>query len=124
MRAEIGTISSATLQLQCNDCEKPTEELTEEEQEHVKIITNGHWHNFKDQNDVPKHVLDSEFDYLNGDATTDFLCYRGTWFHLDDFIVTGAPTSWHGVYQDTAFSATVIRISNDNDQYQIGSVIW
>lgn len=101
------------------------------------IVTDHKWKDFLYEHEVPPRVLEVDFDYLEPYEMTDsFLKYRDAWFHLSEFVNT-APNphwgtgstelkerGWHGYITTSAFSAVVIRLSEDNEQYQIGTAHW
>lgn len=95
----------------------------------MKTITNHHWHEFKLRDEVPPKVLADEFDWTNddheahGDYSDGFLCYRGAWYHLGDFMRGGAIAPWQG-YASNGFSyAVAIRLSDDGELYQIATLL-
>ena len=93
-----------------------------------RVQTNNHWHNLSYRNEVPQSVLDSDFDYQDEDEAYDgFFKYRGNWYHLDGFMRHSDPSwplsDWHGYAGDSFFSGVVIRISDDGEQYQVGTYL-
>lgn len=88
----------------------------------LTIRTNRHWRNILDRSDVPAAVLASEFDWLDEDDQenyqTGFLCYKGTWYHLSQFL-SGDHGEWQGSHGESYFSAILIRLSRDGEQYMI-----
>lgn len=92
----------------------------------LTIKTNRQWRNFSFRNDVPKKVLASQFDHLDiDDALDGFFKYRGYWYHTSDFMkVDGLADDlpgWHGYVSDSYFSGVVVKLSKDNEQYQVGT---
>ena len=86
----------------------------------TRIITNHHWHQFKYRYEVPQSVLDDQFDYQNPEDCFDgFICYRGFWYHLDQFMRTEADSNWDGACGESFFSAVLIKLSDDCEEYQI-----
>lgn len=96
----------------------------------LTIKTNKHWRNFSYRNEVPESILKSQFDWTNeahetdGDYSDNFFQYRGYWYHLADFMRfesdPGNPMAeWHGYAGDSYFSGTLIRVSEDGEQYQV-----
>jgi hypothetical protein len=70
----------------------------------------------------------NEFDYLNDEEfiATDFICYRGNWYALNDFMCIEKNASfdfsgWDGYLSETFFSGVLIKISSDLDSVKIGS---
>ena len=92
----------------------------------MTITTNRHWRPFLYRYDVPDRVLQEDFDYLaEEDALDGFLRYRGSWYHLSEFLrlpPTGRlrSTGWTGVYALHAFASVVLQIGDDPSYYQIG----
>jgi hypothetical protein len=91
----------------------------------MKIITDHKWKQFKYRHEVPQKILDSEFDYHDDDDVSDgFFCYRGAWYHLDQFM--GLPpdsslgNTWPGSHGDSFFSAVLIELSDDGEEYRVG----
>lgn len=100
----------------------------------LKIITDHKWKPFRYRYEVPQKVLDSEFDYQDPEDTLDgFFCYRKVWYHLDQFTVNIAPwgclsaesplMQWDAHLSDSFFSGVVIRVSEDFEEYQVGTFI-
>jgi hypothetical protein len=91
----------------------------------LTIRTNHHRRQFVYRCDVPEAVLATEFDYQDPEETTDgFFCYRGFWYHLDQFMYCEpgealATLGWHGFAGDSAFSGVAIRVLDDGETYQI-----
>ena len=94
----------------------------------LRITTDHKWRQFKYRGEVPQSILNSEFNYQDEDEAVDgFICYRGTWYHLDHFMVLRNghpfPSQWHGYTPDSFFSGVVIEISDDGEEYRIGTYI-
>jgi hypothetical protein len=93
----------------------------------LTIKTDHKWKNFSYRYDVPKKVLREQFSHLNEEDNSDgFLCYRGHWYHLSDFMrANGHPDSafnkYDGYASDSYFSGVLIKISKDCEQYQIAT---
>lgn len=90
----------------------------------LTIRTNHAWRDFVYRSDVPAKVLESEFDYQDEEDTLDgFFCYRGCWYHLDQFMVCDGDTfkGWHAYLSDSFYSGVLIRVSNDGERYQVGT---
>ena len=87
----------------------------------VTIKTDHKWRDLVYRHDVPERILKSEFDYQDAGETSDgFFCYRGRWYHLDEFMPTNL-AGWHGYAGDSYFSGVVIKLSNDGEQIKIGT---
>lgn len=93
----------------------------------MKIRTNKRWREFLPREAVPKKILKSEFDWTdedhekNGDYSDDFICYRGWWYHLSQFMRLEATPGWDGGHGDSFFSGVLIKLSSDEEQYQIAT---
>lgn len=91
------------------------------------VTTNSHWRDFKYRYEVPPEVLADQFDWTDADHeehgsySDGFIQYRGHWYHLGDFM-RGGHADWHGSCADGFFSGTLIRLSEDGEQYQIARV--
>ena len=95
--------------------------------------TNNHWRDFSYRCDVPEAVLESDFDYQDQDEVFDgYFKYRNWWFHLDQFVSVnspwaggiefpGSPFEVHGYDNDSFFSAVLIHLSEDGEQYKIAT---
>jgi hypothetical protein len=92
----------------------------------VTIKTNHHWHAFASRLDVPADVLASQFNWTNegyekhSDYWEGFLCYRGHWYHIDDFM-RGEFDGWQGCHAGCFSSGVLINISDDGERYQIAT---
>ena len=85
-----------------------------------RIITNSHWRQLKYRDEVPQNILDSEFDYQDPDDALDgFIHYHGTWYHLDQFMRLENTPGWDGAHGDSYFSAVLIKLSDDCEEYKI-----
>jgi hypothetical protein len=104
----------------------------------MEIKTNNHWHNFLFGYELPCKIAESEFDYIDSEELqcASFIKYKGDYYPLADFIAIVKPggscgfahidfdgnlKDWHGIHTDTFFSGIVICVSNDGEQYKIGS---
>ena len=98
----------------------------------MRIMTDHKWKNFKQLHEVPKKLAD-DFDWLDEDSKfTNWIWYRKRLYHLSDFMdlsnrfyVTESPfpKPWHGYLSDSFFSGVLIEISDDGEQYRIGTYI-
>lgn len=87
-----------------------------------RVITNLNWRDFVYRADVPEEVLNDQFDWTDDDDCDGFIHYRGTWYHLSQFMVGGIE-GWQGSHGDSFFSGVVINLSDDGEQYQIGTYL-
>jgi hypothetical protein len=92
----------------------------------LTIKTDGKWKNLKYAYQVPKRVLEQEFDWMYNPDEYTFLKYKGHWFTLSDFmrITPDAPAAirkWDGASTDAVFTNVLIKISSDGEQYKIGT---
>lgn len=98
----------------------------------MKVYTNNHWRDFEYRCDVPSKILETHFDWTNdaheehGDYSDGFFFYRGYWYHLSEFTGTSgelAESGWHGYKGDSLFSGVAIRLSEDGEQFQVGTIV-
>lgn len=93
----------------------------------MKIITNHHWHPFKHVSEVPVKVLEEDFDWLPRYENDYFIHYRGSWYHLSEFMRVPPDAKdmagWHGHHSDSFFSGILIRVCEDGERYQIATCI-
>lgn len=94
------------------------------------VTTDHKWKNFKYHHEVPAKVLaedlswttENEDDYFDG-----FFRYRRRWYHISEFMTwTSGSTpfkGWDGYSGDSCFSAVLIKLSKDGEQYQVGTYI-
>jgi hypothetical protein len=99
------------------------------------ITTNNHWRQWLTRDDIPESVLNDDFDWLDPDTFDGFICYRGSWSHMSEYMRFGYPgplgqtwEGWHGYCSDSFSSGTLIRLPDDRDwehegMYQIGTYI-
>ena len=86
----------------------------------MKTITNNHWRNFLYGYELTDKEI-AEYDHLDTDEKTDgFIRYRGIVYHVSDFLRSIDDKVWQGYFGQTVFSAVVIQISDDGEQYKIG----
>ena len=96
----------------------------------MKVYTDNKWKPFKYRYEVPRKVLE-HFDYLDEDEASDgFFHYRRAWYHLSDFMnigrvsdfkVKGVLLKWDGYHPETYFSGVLIKVSDDGEEYKVGS---
>ena len=93
----------------------------------LKIVTDHKWKQFRYRDEVPKGILKSQFGWTdegheaNGDYSDGFICYKGYWYHLADFMRSTTVEGWHGYHGDSYFSGVLIRVSDDGETYQIAT---
>lgn len=90
----------------------------------LTIRTNNHFRPFLSRHEVPEKVLKDRFDYQNPEDVVDgFFCYKGEWFHLDQFMRLGSKegpfAGWDGYHGDSYFSGTLIKLSEDGETYKV-----
>lgn len=86
------------------------------------ITTDNKWRDLTCRHDVPRAVLDGQFDYQNEEETLDgFFKYRGAWYHLDMFTRTDMFDGWHGYHSDSAFSGVLIKLSSDGERVKLAT---
>jgi hypothetical protein len=91
----------------------------------IIIKTDRKWKNFKYGYELPKKWR-KEFDWMNDEEyeVGCFLIYRNWAYSLLDFLRVEHNSDlkgWHGYSSDTYFSGVVIRLSEDGEQYMIGT---
>jgi hypothetical protein len=94
----------------------------------LKIYTDNKWKQFKYRNEVPVKVLADYFDHLPEEEYGDgFIKYRKTWYHTSDFMRNSGATDltkgWDGYHSDSYFSGVLIKLSDDGEEYKIGTYI-
>jgi hypothetical protein len=98
----------------------------------LTITTDNKWRDFVYRADVPKAILESDFDYQDEDEALDgFFKYRGVWYHLDMFTRLEGPwengslgaMGWHAYHGDSFYSGVVIKVSRDGERFKVGTYI-
>lgn len=89
----------------------------------MKIKTNHHWRQFIYRYDVPQEVLKNQFDYLDEDESYKFFQYKKHWYHLSEFLGDTSIKPWHGVYNHSNSAGIIIKLSDNDEEYQIGTFI-
>ena len=85
----------------------------------MKIKTNYHDRRFKYADEVPASVL-GWYDHLSEcDAADGWICHRGHWSHVLDYMRCDAVPGWHGIKHDSWSCGTLIRLSEDGETYRI-----
>ena len=92
----------------------------------LKIRSNKHWRNFLYGYELTDKEK-SEFDWIDQEEidTHNFFKYRGCVYSLDQFMRFngGGLDEWDGYAGDSYFSGVVIKLSDDGEQYQVGTYI-
>ena len=90
------------------------------------VVSNYHVRSFEYGNDVPSEVM-SDYDHLDEeDRTYWWILYRGDWSHISDYLRSGGawnifcPDDWDGIHVDSYYTALVIKLDNDGENYRIG----
>ena len=91
----------------------------------MKIITDNKQKPFKYRNEVPKKILESEFDWATPeeDYFDGFIQYRGFWYHTSQFLRNPPNDKWDGTCADSAFSGVAIKLSDDGESYKIATLL-
>lgn len=93
----------------------------------MQVTTDNKWKPFVYRSDVPKRVLERDFDYQNADEAFDgFFKYRGVWYHLDMFMRTEGVDdfkNWNGYHSNSAFSGVLLKVSRDGESYKVATYI-
>lgn len=90
----------------------------------TKTITNNQFRPLLDWNEIPERIRTSEFDWIEESEAFghSFFKYRGHYYCLSEFMSFDDPF-WHGYNADTYFSATVVRIDDeDPDRILVGRI--
>jgi hypothetical protein len=93
----------------------------------LTITTDHKWKDLKYHYEVPAKVLADQFDHLDPEDNgyDGYIQYRGRWYHLSDFMTLDKSNPLHGHWKaylsDSFYSGIVLRLSNDCEQYQIGT---
>ena len=89
----------------------------------VVVSSDGKFKPFLYGDEVPKKVL-SDYDWLPEDEKEHgWVKYKNEYMHLSDFIRlsgSGVGRDWNGYHADSFFSGTVIKMTNDGEEYKIG----
>ena len=92
----------------------------------MTIITNNHPRDllsFSDFSEPAQNQLRRDFDWLADIEIQDgFFSYRGSTYHLSEFMRDGCPDGWDGVAADSYFSGVVVRLSPDCEAVTVG--LW
>lgn len=92
------------------------------------VTTDNKWKTFKYGHEVPEKVLAEQFDWIEEDEKfgSGFMKYRGVWYHISEFMTLPKDHSvdaWQAFSPDSAFSAVMVQVSNDGEEYKIGTFI-
>jgi len=91
------------------------------------ITTDNKWKPFKYGYEVPEKVLKEDFDWMDDEKTDGFINYRKCWYHISEFMVVPKEKSvdgWQAISPDSVFSAVLLQVSNDGEEYKIGTLIY
>lgn len=98
----------------------------------VTVRSDGKWRQFVYRHDVPKSILESQFDWMKTDDGKwpedeyfdGFFKYLNTWYHLANFTrlteKSGPFAGWDAAEGDSYFSGTLIQLSPDGEEYRVG----
>ena len=94
--------------------------------EAMKIKTNNTERSFLYAWDVPKKVLQGQFDYLENPDEHTFLKYKGHWYELGDFMRVPEGSTLHekgynGYHSDSFSSGVAIKLNEDGETYKIAT---
>ena len=87
------------------------------------ITSNRHWRQFRYRHEVPASIFEGYLDWTNEDDCGGYIHYKGYWYHLSEFMRHSPHDDWHGSRADGFYSGVVIRLSEDGEEYQIGTWI-
>lgn len=89
----------------------------------VVVSSDGKFKPFLYDYQVPKKVL-ADYNWLDEDAKADgWVKYKNEYLHLSDFMRvsgSGMGRDWSGAHGDSFFSGTVIKMTDDGEEYKIG----
>ena len=93
----------------------------------LQIRSNKHWRNFLYGYELTSKEKE-DFDWIDQEEieTQSFLKYKGFVYSLDNFMTidrNAALADWDGYAGDSYFSGVVIKLSEDGEQYQVGTYI-
>jgi hypothetical protein len=90
-----------------------------------RIVTDHKWKRFRSMCEIPSRTLDTDFDWLNKEFDgSEFILYRKRWYHISEFMRSEKMIpEWHGYLADSMFSGVVIRISDDGENYMVGTFL-
>ena len=91
----------------------------------VTITTDNKWKHLRYASEVPKKVLDNQFNHQDRESVDDgFIKYRKQWYHIDMFIRLDRASpldGWHGYHNDSMCCGVIIKLSDDCEKYMIGT---
>jgi hypothetical protein len=88
-----------------------------------QIITDHKWKQFHYWDTVPANIY-KDYDWLDPqDKSDNWIEYRRSWYHVSDFMRCQNFSGWHGYHCDSFFSGVLVEISDDGEQYRIGTCI-
>ena len=99
--------------------------------DNITVISDNKWRNFLYRNEVPQKILHDRFSYLNEEngGFDGYFKYRDWWYHTSDFSRFNSfdkgegdtiSKDWQSYASDSYFSGTLLNISKDGEQYQVG----
>jgi len=92
----------------------------------LNIKTDHKWRSFLYCDSIPQDIMD-EYDWLDEeDKIYGWINYKGHYYHVSDFLRSSGELlelGWSGYYSDSFFSGVVIELSNDGEEYRIGTYI-
>ena len=94
----------------------------------MQIKTDHKWKNFLDWYQLTDKEK-ADFDYMSREEAlcASFIRYRGVVYSMGGFMVLDAqspfPGKWHSYQSDSFYSGVLIELSDDGEQYRIGTYI-
>ena len=74
------------------------------------VTTNNHPRQFVNRCEVPAKVLADQFDYQDPETVCDmFFKYRGTWYHVDQFMRLPGDHEYDGVCSECAWTGVLLK---------------
>lgn len=102
----------------------------------VKITTNNHARELFMGSELPKEVVERDFDYLGPyEESNEEMCqlrffkFRNSWWDAFEFeairdVKNPIWKKWHGVQTQSVWDAVVIRYTEDYDAVVVGHATW
>lgn len=84
----------------------------------MNITSNYNKREFLSSYEVPEEILKEEFDWCDSDY--GFFKYKGTWYHISQFMRLPSCPGWNGVLGDSYFSGVVLFVPDGGEFYKVG----
>lgn len=87
----------------------------------MSITSNYHWRDFKNRDQVPQDILNTQFDYQDSETYYGYIHYKGFWYHCDQFMRFNYPGPCRELGWQASYYNILIKL-NDEGQYQIAFI--